>query len=60
MSHPHDGFDPETGVDFDAVNEFFFAWAGDGSETVMHYLTLSNQFGEHNRDNMYRGRRPDT
>ncbi len=54
MSHPHDGLDPETGVDFDASGEFFFAWAGDESETVMHYLTLSNQFGEHNRDNMYR------
>ncbi len=54
MSHPHDGFDPETGVDFDASGEFFFAWAGDESETVMHYLTLSNRFGEHNRDNMYR------
>lgn len=54
MSHPHDGFDPETGVDFDAAGEFFFAWAGDESDTVMHYLTLSNQFGEHNRDNMYR------
>lgn len=54
MSHPHDGFDPETGIDFDAAGEFYFAWAGDESETVMHYLTLSNQFGEHNRDNMYR------
>jgi hypothetical protein len=54
MSHPHDGFDPETGVDFDSGGEFFFAWAGDESETVMHYLTLSHQFGEHNRDNMYR------
>ena len=54
MSHPHDGFDSETGVDFDASDEFFFAWAGDESETVMHDLTLSNQFGEHNRDNMYR------
>jgi hypothetical protein len=54
MSHPHDGFDPETGVDFGAENEFFFAWAGDESDTVMHYLTLSNQFGEHNRDSMYR------
>jgi hypothetical protein len=41
-------------VDFGAEGEFFFAWAGDESETVMHYLTLSNQFGEHNRDNMYR------
>jgi hypothetical protein len=54
MSHPHDGFDPETGVDFGASGEFFFAWAGDESETVMGYLTISNQFGDHNRDNMYR------
>lgn len=54
MSHPHDGFDPETGVDFGAEGDFFFTWAGGESETVMHYLTLSNQFGEHNRDNMYR------
>jgi hypothetical protein len=54
MSHPHDGFDPETGVDFGAEGEFYFTWAGGESETVMHYLTLSNQFGEHNRDNMYR------
>lgn len=54
MSHPHDGFDPDSGVDFAAENEFFFAWAGDESDTVMHFLTLSNQFGEHNRDNMYR------
>jgi hypothetical protein len=54
MSHPHDGFDPETGVDFAAEGEFFFAWAGDESETVMHDLRVSNQFGEHNRDNMYR------
>jgi hypothetical protein len=54
MSHPHDGYDPETGVDFGAEDDFYFAWAGDESDTVMHYLTLSNQFGEHNRDNMYR------
>jgi hypothetical protein len=56
MSHPHDGFDAETGVDYDAAagGEFFFAWAGDESDTVMHYLSISNQFGEHNRDNMYR------
>jgi hypothetical protein len=54
MSHPHDGFDPETGIDFGPAGEFFFTWSGGESETVMHYLTLSNQFGEHNRDNMYR------
>ena len=54
MSHPHDGFDPENGVDFGPEGEFFFAWAGDETESVMGYLTISNQFGEHNRDNMYR------
>jgi len=54
MSHAHDGFDPETGVDFGPEGKFFFAWTGDESETVMHYLTLTNHFGEHNRDNMYR------
>jgi len=54
MSHPHDGFDSETSVDYGAEGEFFFAWAGDESDTVMHYLSVSNQFGEHNRDNMYR------
>jgi hypothetical protein len=54
MSHPHDGFDPEQGVDFGPEGRFFFVWAGDESESVMGYLTLSNEFGEHNRDNMYR------
>jgi hypothetical protein len=54
MAHPHDGFDPENSLDFDPTDAFFFAWAGDESETVMHDLMLSNQFGEHNRDNMYR------
>ena len=27
MSHPHDGFDPETGIDYDATGPFYFAWA---------------------------------
>jgi hypothetical protein len=55
MSHPHDGFDSEDGIDFGADDsEFFFAWLGDETETVMGYLTISNEFGEHNRDNMYR------
>jgi hypothetical protein len=54
MSHPHDGFDSEDGVDFGPEDELFFAWLGDETETVMGYLTISNDFGEHNRDNMYR------
>ena len=54
MSHPHDGYDSETGVDYDPADDFFFAWEGDESDTVMHYLSVSNGFGRHNRDNMYR------
>ena len=28
MSHPHDGYDSTSGVDFGPADEFFFAWAG--------------------------------
>jgi hypothetical protein len=54
MSHPHDGYDAETGLDFDSVGPFYFAWAGDESNTVMHYIALSNGFGQFDQDNMYR------
>jgi hypothetical protein len=54
MSHPHDGYDSEQGFDYGPVGGSYFAWAGDESDTVMHYLGLTNEFGEHNKDNMYR------
>jgi hypothetical protein len=54
MSHPHDGYDSEFGLDFGPGGSLFFAWEGDESDTVMHYLGMTNRFGEHNRDNMYR------
>ena len=54
MSHPHDGYDSEQGLDFDSVGPFEFAWSGDESNTVMHYLALSNGFGVFDRDNEYR------
>jgi hypothetical protein len=54
MSHPHDGYDSESGADYDAAGETYFAWLGDESDTVMHYLSVSNGFGRHNQDNMYR------
>lgn len=54
MSHPHDGYDSETGVDFNPSGAFEFAWSGDESHTVMHYLALSNGFGVFDRDNEYR------
>jgi hypothetical protein len=54
MSHPHDGYDSEQQIDFDAIGPFEFAWSGDESQTVMHYLALSNGFGVFDRDNQYR------
>ncbi len=54
MSHPHDGYDSEFALDYSPGGEFFFAWVGDASNTVMSYLGLSNTFGEFDQDNMYR------
>jgi hypothetical protein len=54
MSHPHDGYDSELGVDFDASGFFEFAWSGDESHTVMQYIALTNEFGRFDQDNAYR------
>jgi hypothetical protein len=54
MSHPHDGYDSEFDFDYGPGGALYFAWEGDESDTVMHYLSVTNRFGEHNRDNMYR------
>jgi hypothetical protein len=54
MSHPHDGYDSELGIDYGPGDEFYFAWSGDESDTVMSYLGVSNTFGHFDQDNMYR------
>lgn len=54
LSHPHDGYDSELGLDYGPADEFYFAWSGDESHTVMHYLALTNEFGQFDQDNMYR------
>lgn len=54
MSHPHDGYDSESGEDYGPSGDFYYAWSGDESDTVMSYLGLSNQFGWFDRDNMSR------
>ncbi|MEJ3747389.1 hypothetical protein WEI85_29400 [Actinomycetes bacterium KLBMP 9797] len=51
MSHPHDGYDSETGVDYGPGNEFFFAWAGDQSNSMMSYIDLNWDFSQFDRDN---------
>jgi hypothetical protein len=54
LSHPHDGYDSETGVDYNSEGDFYFAWSGDESNTIMHYMDLSAEFGKFDQDNMYR------
>jgi hypothetical protein len=54
MSHPHDGYDSELGIDFDASGAFQFAWSGDESDTIMSYTDLSGGFSEFDEANMYR------
>ena len=54
MSHPHDGYDSELGLDFDAVGDTQFAWSGDESCTVMAYNDLCAGFSEFDKANMYR------
>ena len=54
LSHPHDGYDSELDIDYGPGGEFYYAWVGDESDTVMQYLALSNYFSEFDKDNMYR------
>lgn len=54
LSHPHDGYDFETGVDYFPVDFYTFVWAGDESATIMSYIDVNFAFGTFDRDNMYR------
>jgi hypothetical protein len=54
MSHPHDGYDWELDADYGPSGTTYFAWSGDESNTVMHYMDLTTTFGRFDRDNMYR------
>jgi hypothetical protein len=54
MSHPHDGYDPESGVDFEPTGDFFFAWLGDESNTMMSYIDVNWDFSQFDRDNSAR------
>ena len=54
LSHPHDGYDSELGLDYGASDDFMFAQDGDESDTIMHYMDTSDRFGQFNQDTMYR------
>jgi hypothetical protein len=54
MSHPHDGYDPASGVDFEPTGDFFFGWLGDESNSMMSYIDLNWDFSQFDRDNSAR------
>jgi hypothetical protein len=54
MSHPHDGYDYELNLDYGPGDEFYFAWIGDESHSVMGYLVFGSGFSQFDRDNMNR------
>ena len=54
LSHPHDGLDSATGVDYGAEDEYYFAWLGDEVNSMMSYIDVGWQFGRFDEDNMYR------
>jgi hypothetical protein len=54
LSHPHDGYDSELGVDYGPASDLFFAWSGDESATIMSYIDLNFSYGTFDYDNMGR------
>ena len=54
MSHPHDGYDYEADIDFGPSGDFYFAWSGDESNSMMSYIDLNWDFSQFDRDNMNR------
>lgn len=54
MSHPHDGYDSGSALDYGPSGDFYYAWSGDESHTIMQYIALVNEFGWFDRDNMNR------
>lgn len=54
MSHPHDGYDSELGIDYGPAGDFYFVWSGDESDSVMSYISLSSSFSVFDMDNLYR------
>jgi hypothetical protein len=54
MSHPHDGWDSELQMDYGPSGGFYFAWAGDETNSIMSYVDLNWDFSQFDRDNFNR------
>jgi hypothetical protein len=54
LGHPHDGYDPASGIDYEPTGDRFFAWLGDESNSMMSYIDLNWDFSQFDRDNSAR------
>jgi hypothetical protein len=54
MSHPHDGYDSQNKKDYGPTGNYFYAWSGDESATIMSYIDVNFSFGQFDKDNMNR------
>ena len=55
LSHPHDGYDSESGRNLWPRNRFYFIWTGDLVNSVMSYQQIETRdFGQFDQDNMHR------
>lgn len=55
LSHPHDGYDYEEGLNYGKyLDRFKFTFVGTASNTVMSYLWVNHDFSQFDRDNMNR------
>jgi len=55
LSHPHDGYDSESGRRIGPRNQFYFAWTGDGSNSAMSYQQAEiKDYSQFDQDNMHR------
>jgi hypothetical protein len=54
MSHPHDGWDSELGIDYYPAGDLYFTSSGDECNSIMGYIDLNWDFSQFDHDNMNR------
>ena len=54
MSHPHDGYDSETGVDYSGEGPYYYVWTADEVNSMMSYIDLNWDYSQFDLDNANR------
>ncbi|MFK4088971.1 hypothetical protein ACI2LF_32955 [Kribbella sp. NPDC020789] len=52
LTHPHDGYDGITNKFYEPTGDYYFAWLGGESNSVMNYLQVNTDFGQFDQDNL--------